>query len=475
MKIICLFAAHLPVQVEQQAGAPDTTPLIVGGRPWDPGAVLDCSPAAASAGVRLGMRLARAAQICPGATFVPAREAVYREAHAALESVLRQYTDRVETAGLGYLFADVSDLRIPTGRDPAQLDVELARSLAREVQQVSTLDARIGLAPQRFTAEQAGHAARPHGWCPVQPGQERTFLSPLPIETLPLDPEMHRRLHLLGITTLGTLAALPRAAIVRQFGADAGLFHDLAAGRDPRGVYPDAPPLVVERSHQCEPPLRDAGPLIARVARLGESAATDLARRKHQAQGMTLTLEDETGKTHIVSTAIEPPTADIDQLKRQAVGLAMRVTLTRAVTRITLTLYPLRPAYLAATQLALPVLSAAFTAPTDARGRALQETLRRLRQRFGELIVIVASLLAPPGPRAIQTTLDAVGQPLALVWDQRFHPVARVYEHWRERRRWWTQPVLRDYYRVELRDHQVKIVFCDLASDAWYLERRWRR
>jgi hypothetical protein len=74
------------------------------------------------------------------------------------------------------------------------------------------------------------------------------------------------------------------------------------------------------------------------------------------------------------------------------VGLATRVTLTRAVTRITLTLYPLRPAYLAATQLAL------FSAPSDARGRALQETLRRLRQRFGELIVIVASLLGPPRP-----------------------------------------------------------------------------
>ena len=466
MRIICLFAAHLPVQVEQQSGAPNTAPLIVGGRPWDPGAVLDCSPAAASAGVRLGMRLARAAQLCPGATFVPAREAVYREAHAALEAVLRQHTDRVETAGVGYLFADVSDLRILPGRDPAQADVELARSLAREVQKVSTLDTRVGLAPQRFTAEQAARATRPHGWCPVQPGQERTFLSPLPIETLPLDPEMHRRLHLLGITTLGTLVALPRAAIVRQFGADTGLFHDLAAGRDPRGVYPDAPPLVLERSVLCEPPLHDAGPLIARVARLGESAATDLARRKHQAQGITLTLEDETGKSHIVSTAVEPPTADVDQLKRQAVGLAMRITLTRAVTRTTLTLYPLRPAYLAATQLAL------FSAPNDARGRALQETLRRLRQRFGELIVIVASLLTPPGPRAIQTTLDAAGQPLALVWDQRFHPVVRVYEHWRERQRWWTQPVLRDYYRVELRDRQVKIVFRDLVNEGWYLERR---
>ncbi|MGC9396980.1 MAG: hypothetical protein ACP5J4_19210 [Anaerolineae bacterium] len=187
------------------------------------------------------------------ASFHPVRPVNPVQENAALEAVLRQYTDRVETAGLGYLFADVSDLRIPPGRDPAQLDVELARSLAREIQQVSTLDARIGLAPQRFTAEQSVRAARPHGWCPLQPGQERTFLSPLPIETLPLDPEMHRRLHLLGITTLDTLAALPRAAIVRQFGADAELFHDLAIGRDLRGVYPDAPPLVVERSTSANP------------------------------------------------------------------------------------------------------------------------------------------------------------------------------------------------------------------------------
>ncbi len=72
--------------------------------------------------------------------------------------------------------------------------------------------------------------------------------------------------------------------MVRRFGADAGLFYTLTAGRN-------------------------AGLLIAHVARLGKSAATDLAQRKYQAQGMTLTLEDEAGKAHIVSTAIEPSTA----------------------------------------------------------------------------------------------------------------------------------------------------------------------
>lgn len=468
MTIVCLLAAHLPVQVEQQDRAPDTAPLIVGGRPWDPGAVLDCTPDAASLGVRLGMPLARAERLCPGATFVPAREAMYREAHALLESALRQHTDRVETAGLGYLFADLSDLYVPAGRDPAQVEGDLLRLLTRDLRDVTPLDARVGLASQRFTAEQAARAAQAHSAYRVPPGQERTFLAPLPLTMLSLDPEMHRRLHLLGITTLGELARLPRVAIVRQFGVDAGLFHDLAAGRDPRIVYPDAPPLVLERRALFEPPVHDFGPLVARVTQLGEALAVDLTLRKYQAQGLTLTLDDEAGHTHTLRAAVEPPTADVERLKRYAAGLASRAALTRAVERATLALYPLRPTYLAATQLAL------FSAPSDARGRALQEVLRRLRQRFGELIVIVASLLAPPGPRPIQATTNPHGEPLALVWDQRIHPVVRVYEHWREKRRWWTKPLWRNYYRVELRDHQVKVVFRDLVDGDWYLERRWR-
>ena len=258
MKIICLLAAHLPVQVERQAGALASTPLIVGGRPWDPGAVLDCSPDAASAGVHLGMRLARAAQVCPGATFVPAREAVYREAHAALEAVLRQRTDRVETAGLGYLFADVSDLRLPTGRDPAQVDVELARSLAREVQQVSPLDAR-WLAPQRFSGQ--ARATRPRL---VSGASNRTvLLSPLPIETLPRS----RNLPPPRADDAGYTGDAPRTAIVGRRGCRA--VPDLAAGARHVASLP-------RPGGRTQSPVqrRCAMRAWSRVARLGERRPT---------------------------------------------------------------------------------------------------------------------------------------------------------------------------------------------------------
>jgi hypothetical protein len=50
--------------------------------------------------------------------------------------------------------------------------------------------------------------------------------------------------------------------------------------------------------------------------------------------------------------------------------------------------------------------------------------------------------------------------------------VAQIYEHWRERRRWWARPRRRDYYRAETDDGQMRVVFRDLESDRWWLERR---
>jgi DNA polymerase-4 len=462
MRIACLLAPHLPVQVERdRAPGLDECPIVVGGRPWDPGAVLDCCPAAEAAGVRPGMRLARAEALCPGARFLPADEPAYQAVHRTLDATLRRFTGRVESVDLGFFFADVAG--VEDDRDPR---ASLCRQVATEARNAVRLDARVGLAGDRFSAEQAARASRPNGWCPVPPGQERAFLSPLPVTVLPADPETVRRLHLLGITTLGALAALPRPALVRQFGPQAGFLHDLAAGRDPRPVHADAPPLVLEGAHGFEPPVAGRGPLAAQASRIAELLAGDLARRGYQAEGLRVRLEDEEGGAHTIAAPVEPPSADPARLARKVLELLERLSPPCLVVDLQVTLYPLRPAHLGATQLAL------FSAPADTRRRRLQEALRRLRERFGEAIVVVASLLGPPPPRPVQVTTGPGGLPRALVWSDRILPIARVYEHWRERRRWWTRPVERDYYRAETADGQVRVLFRERGSDRWWLERR---
>lgn len=57
-------------------------------------------------------------------------------------------------------------------------------------------------------------------------------------------------------------------------------------------------------------------------------------------------------------------------------------------------------------------------------------------------------------------------------WGERIREVRYVHELWRERRRWWGRPIERDYFRLELEDGQMRVVFHDVWADQWLLERR---
>ncbi|MGC9521572.1 MAG: DUF6504 family protein [Anaerolineae bacterium] len=470
MKIIYLFAPHLPVQVELQRRRATKEGLIIGGRPWDPSVVLDCCAKAEADGVVPGMSLARAALRCPEADFVTADHAAYQEAQECLDAALRQFTDRVETAGLGAFFLEVGQLarRFPEDKGRAEALLERAREASR-------LDLQIGLAEERFTAEQAALAARPNHAMVVPPRSGRSFLAPLPLNVLPAEAETLRRLALLGVHTLGELAALPRTALIRQFGPQAGFLHELAAGADPRPLHPDAPPLELRQRTPFEPPTADRHTLLATAQQTATALAKALDQHSYQAQGLRIEITDTSKGIHTTATSLEPPTADARRLSRRIQALVDacgRQHITRPVETLEIVIYPLRPAYLGATQLAL------FSASRDQRWQRLQEALRRLRARFGEFVVMVASLIKEPDPHPIQVTTDEDNVPLTFSWEERgkvihrIYRVRQVYEHWRERRFWWSRPVARDYYRLEDTGGGVRLLYQDLSTGDWWLERR---
>jgi len=470
VRVACLLAFHLPVQVERQhnpslIGAP----LVVGGRPWDPAAVLDCCPQAGAAGVSPGMRLSQAEALCPAACFVPAREELYHAAHDALFAAACRFTPVVETGGLGLLYAEAMGLERRFGPD-----LQLARQMALEARRASGLDVRVGVGEGKFVARQAATAARPGDGCVVSPGEERAFLSPLSLSVLSSDPELQRRLNLLGVRTLGALATLPRLAVVRQFGPGAGPLHDLAGGVDSRPVHPDAPPLHLARTCTFDDPLGDRAPVLAQVDRMAADLGAALSMRGYQAEGLRLQVEGEGGEVRAAGTRILPPSADAEKLSRLAARLLGGLAVAGPVAALSLTTYPLRPFYLGATQLALfgDTGDGPLGFARGERRERLREALRWLRERFGEMIVVVASLLSPPPPRPIQVTTGPDGVPRALVWRDHIREVETVYETWRERRCWWSWPVDRDYFRLETGDGQVRVVFRDVGADHWLLERR---
>jgi len=491
MWVVCLFIPPLPVRVEWQR---DPTlvnaPVIIGGRRWDQGAVLDCCPQAITAGVEPGMRISQAEALCPAARFLPADEEAYNALHRRLIEGARRFTPTVENDELGLVYADISGLKRRFDHN-----ADAARRMIKEIVNDAALDVQIGIASGKFVAHQAARAAKPGEACVVSIGEEKAFLSSLDISTLPLDPEMERRLHLLGVRTLGAFAKLPRLAVLRQFGSFAGIPYDLACGTDDRPLQADAPPLRLTQSHSFVDPVSHRRPLLAHVNRMANDLAKEIVRRGYQAEGLLLEIEGiqsdkgivaRQGTGHVaehfscaVGKPVKPPSSSADRLSRLGARMLGSLTIGGPVNKLSLILYPLQSFHLGAAQLTL--FDSTALSPLASRatfGHTLRETLRRLRDRFGELSILIASLVVAPAPRPILVTTDCRGIPRSIVWHERIREVQSIHEHWRERRLWWRRPIERDYFRLGIEGRsrqtpgQMKVVFHDVQADRWYMERR---
>jgi hypothetical protein len=87
---------------------------------------------------------------------------------------------------------------------------------------------RCGAAANRFTAFVASHRCAD---AVCAPGAEATFVADAPLELLAVERAAELRLRLLGVRTLGHVAALSPQQLM-SFGTDAARWHALACGRD---------------------------------------------------------------------------------------------------------------------------------------------------------------------------------------------------------------------------------------------------
>ena len=203
-------------------------PVIVGA-----GVVLAASYEAKAYGVRTAMGGATARRLCPTAVVVTPRMSAYVAASKAIYRVFEDTTPLVEAMSIDEAFLDVRGMRRLAG-SPTAIAVRLRRDVLERV----GLPITVGVARTKFLAKVASGVAKPDGLLVVQPDRELAFLHALPIERLwGVGPVTARRLHQVGITTVGQVAALTEGTLVSMLGQASGRhIHALALNRDPRPV-----------------------------------------------------------------------------------------------------------------------------------------------------------------------------------------------------------------------------------------------
>jgi DNA polymerase-4 len=175
-------------------------------------------------GVRSGMSLSKAAQLAPHAIFVPTRHSLYMPYANRVRELAEQYTPVTQVASIDEMFLDFSGCE-ELYRKPGDVDADatierVVRALTDEIQKRIGLPSSAGIATSRSVAKVASGLAKPRGVLLVPAGAERELLAPLPVRKFPgIGPVAERKLHALGLTTLGQVAEAESAVLERVFGA----------------------------------------------------------------------------------------------------------------------------------------------------------------------------------------------------------------------------------------------------------------
>ena len=297
MPVVCVWipAFRLAVARLTQASVDLDAPLILADKP-ERGRVVDCTLTAAALGVRPGMTLVQAQAVANEARTVfddPAADArVWADVLDALDAA----SPLVEDDGMGSAFLEMHGI---AGDPPGW--IAAVRSALRS----ETLPVRLGCGVNKFVA----YAAARCGDGVICEGDAAAFLAPLSIELLEIDQGTCERLRLLGITTLGGLAALPHGPFVRRFGAEAAAWHDRARGIDDRPLRPRPRALRVDRVLYGEGEASSEEQVLFALRTLVGWVVDDLCAAGKRAGRLVLSLECEDGETRELAVRVAQPTA----------------------------------------------------------------------------------------------------------------------------------------------------------------------
>jgi DNA polymerase-4 len=357
-------------------------PVIVGGIEGR-GVVCAASYEARPLGVRSAMPIVTAKRLCPQAVFLPVRMKHYAEIGRHIRAVLLSFTPLVEPLSLDEAFLDVRGCEGLFG--PA---TQMARTIKERVFAKTSLVASVGVAGNKFLAKLASDHGKPNGLVCVPPDQVSRFLESLPVGRIwGIGAKTEKRMHALGIRTIGQLAALPEGILADHFGKAGSHIWQLARGEDAREVVPDREAKSISTETTFAQDVGDPRVLRDWLLEQVDQVATRLRHVMAYAGTVQLKLRSSAFRTRVRAMSLSEVTDST-----QALWQAARSLLERSLTPDIL---PLRLLGVGLTNLTRQgAVQGDLFEPTDRRREsALDQAVDQIRRQLGRTAIQRGSLL----------------------------------------------------------------------------------
>jgi len=297
MRICCCLTGHLELARRSDLYG---TPVVVGDAD---GRVLAASEEALPFSVEPGIPVRQAEHLCPQATLLSSDPVAADRLRERIAAALYDLAPCIEVRVEGIAWLDLEGVPSPS---------ESIRGARRRLRTAVGREPRLGLAPGPFSARLAAARARPGRLLKID--DARAFLAPLPTRELLLDDEQMERLDLLGLRTLGAVAAIGPRELESQLGREGRRAVLLARGLEPDQLTPWQPPMFTSAHRQFEPPVQDREALLFVARALCGDLAEELGLRGAGAKQMRVRLICEDGAVEARESIVRHPLSSAAEL-----------------------------------------------------------------------------------------------------------------------------------------------------------------
>lgn len=204
-------------------------PLAVGGDPEARhGIVLSKDQLAKKAGVKTGMALWQARQVCPDIVFVPPRMDLYLRFSRLAHEIYEEYTDKQEAFGIDESWLDVTESCSIKGDGMA-----VANEISSRIKKELGITVSIGVSWNKIFAKLGSDYKKPDAITKISRANYKEIVWPLNAEELLyVGRTTKRKLNQYGIRTIGELATADRRFLQKTLGKMGVVLSVFANGDD---------------------------------------------------------------------------------------------------------------------------------------------------------------------------------------------------------------------------------------------------
>lgn len=207
-------------------------PLLIGGSS-NRGVVASCSYEARKFGIHSAMPMKTAKRLCPHATVIGGDSEQYSKYSNIVTEIIAQQVPLYEKSSIDEFYIDLS------GMERLQNSYLLAQKIRKDIHKETGLVISFGQSVNKTVSKVATNESKPNGFCKIDQGAERRFLSPLTVNKIPqVGSKTYHVLRSMGVVRIRTLQEMPIELIENVLGKNGRSLWYKAQGVDHSPVRP---------------------------------------------------------------------------------------------------------------------------------------------------------------------------------------------------------------------------------------------